>query len=126
MFFPDLGFVDRWALQKRGHIRLGFTLKTMLIIPNEDFHIVSIFNCHWVVMMRVNDEIVDPQMCFGFMTSNNVFNGEKSEERRSCGPVWEPFRQSSECTWQYFIGLNDLKVEKGESQECDWSPFALA
>ena len=75
--------------------------------------------------MRVNDEIVDPQMCFGFMTSNNVFNGEKSEERRSCGPVWEPFRQSSECTWQYFIGLNDLKVEKGESQECDWSPFAL-
>jgi hypothetical protein len=74
-------------------------MKSVLVIPYEDFNVVTILNHDRVVVVRIDDLIVDPEMRFVFMTSSKIFDGEDPEERRSGGPMGKPLRQSAEDTW---------------------------
>jgi hypothetical protein len=67
-------------LQEVHLIAVGTAVKASLVISNEDFDVITIFNDHRAFPVVVNEDIVDPQMRFCGMSDVDVFNVQDSKE----------------------------------------------
>jgi len=49
----------------------------LIIIANEDFHIITILKHEGAILLKVNGIVVDPEMRFVSVASDHIFNAEE-------------------------------------------------